>query len=133
MSRRSEKIDALFDFVIDHPEGVTVSQMRAALGMREIKGVIRGLRLVLASEDRNLTATPAGPNQEWLYTIDAQSEAWAANRVGDAESRLETMTAMMQSVVRATDGRTMVGRKSRKMEVTFRHLQEDLGLLTVES
>lgn len=131
----AERVDLLFDLLNEHPQGVTLAEIMPAIQVRDkshANRVIRAFRLMFAKEKVNLTATPQGPGEEWLYTLGAEPEVWAANRVGDTESRLETMAAVMQSVVNATDGRTLVGRKARKMEVAFRHLQEDLDSIAAD-
>lgn len=129
-----ERVTQLFDLLMANPEGVTWSDIAAELEIDhgEANRVIRAFRLAFAKDTVNLTATPQGLREEWLYTLDADSEAWAANRIADTESRLETMTAMMQTVVKATNPRTLAGRKARKMEVALRHLQEDLAELVAE-
>jgi hypothetical protein len=42
------------------------------------------------------------------------------------------MQAMLSSIVRATSGRTVEGRKARTMETALRHLVEDLDNLDAE-
>lgn len=69
---------------------------------------------------------------QWRYKLvsnRADVEPWAKNRITDAESRLDTMTAIMKPIVAATDGRTKDGRIAREMYLTFRQLKERLEFL----
>lgn len=134
MKVTDQRVTQLFDLLMEHPEGITWPEISKKLGIDhgETNHVIRAFRLTFGTDTVNLTATPQGARAKWLYTLDAKSEAWAENRIGDAEARLETMAAMMKSVVNATNPRTLAGRKARKMEIAFRHLQEDLAELVAE-
>jgi hypothetical protein len=129
-----QRVTQLFDFITDHPEGVTWEDIsdHLLIDHGQTNRVIRAFRLEFANQSVNLTASPQGSLDKWLYTLDASSEAWAENRIADAESRLETMAAMMKTVVNATNPRSLAGRKARKMEVAFRHLQENLAELVLD-
>jgi len=134
-TRREMRRDDLFLLAVAEPNGITVDDMMQHLGCnhRDVNQAIRDLRAFLGdTDDLNFPCDPQGQGERWLYRLVGNYDdvrAWAANRVGDAESRLRTMQAMLASIVRATDGRTVAGRRARIMETALRHLVEDLDLM----
>ena len=129
---RETRRDNLFDLVVASPDGVTVSQMMAEMDLtKKQAGVaIRDLRLFLGEYDGvNLPCVPQKPGEEWVYhlagTLDDVRE-WAISRINDTVSRLLTMDAVMSSIVEATDGRSLEGRKARIIERSLARLLEDI-------
>lgn len=137
---REEELAALLDLVVAHPEGVTRSQIGDAIGNHHTYRtwvVVHGFRLLFGDDDTiNLVCVPNGRGQPWLYKLtgtfdgDEGVENWALNRLGDAESRLETMAAMLASVRRNVDGRTVPGRKARIMARAIDRAREDIAELS---
>ena len=129
----SERIDALFDLLMDRPDGVTIDEIVEELRLPDhssARHVIREFRLVFGESDVNLVANPQGKGKRWNYSLVGTPEAaqqWAHNRIRDAETRLQTMAAVARSIVNATDGRTVDGRKARLMESTLTYLSTQLG------
>jgi hypothetical protein len=133
MTARSERRDHLFDLLVASPLGVTIIDIRDELGstLSQARRAVQDLRRFLGDfDDVNVPAVSQGYNQRWLYTlVQGMTDAtrwWTANRIVDTASRLVTMHAVAASIVRATDGRTIEGRKARMIEVGLRHLIEDL-------
>jgi len=137
MSAREERRDSLFDLLVAMPEGVTVNEIGATLSIPlwRVNEVIRDLRLLLGdTDDINLVCTPQGQQERWNYALVGNLDGareWTANRVGDTASRIRTMQAVMRSVVSASDGRTLDGKRARVIERSLRRLIEDLDDLTV--
>lgn len=126
-------VDDLFDFAMNHLEGFTREQACAELdiSVETFRSAVRQLRTTLAP-DWALPCAPGGHREQWVYRLSFAMDdcaPWARNRLADAQSRLATMLAMTQTLVRATDGRTRDGRIAREMNVTFRHLRERIDLL----
>lgn len=125
--------DALYDLLVANPTGITVDDMMDLLDVsyETARKTIRDLRRFLGDDDEiNVPCTPNGMNERWLYTLEAtleNSQEWISNRLGDAESRLETMAAMTASLVRSTDGRSIEGKKARILDRAFRRAAEDLA------
>jgi hypothetical protein len=139
MSVRETRRDELWDYLVNHPEGANINQMMVALGFRynEVRAAIFDLRNFLGDYDSiNVPCDPAGHRSQWIYrivgTLD-EVRGWSSNRVRDAETRVRTMQAMLTSIVRATNARTVEGRKARTMETALRHLVEDLDNLAADS
>lgn len=137
MTRRTERVTALFDILAGSPEGLTVDDMAAALGVSHhlTSDAIRELRLLLGDTDEiNLICDPQGSRERWLYRLVGNldgSRRWVANRLGDTESRLRTMQSIADSLVSATDGRTLDGRRARLIRKALVRLVEDLDELVV--
>lgn len=133
MTARETHRDDLFDLAVNTPAGFTVDEARRRLRLThpQVNKAIHDLRRFLADEADtiNLTCDPQGQGERWLYrlvgTLD-EVRNWTRNRVRDSESRVRTMQAMMASIVTATSGRTVEGKKARVMERAFRRLVEDL-------
>lgn len=138
MTARDERALALFELVKACPDGVTVDEIADHLDVpyKEANDVIRHLRRHLGRLDSIwLIATPQGKGERWLYSLSGISMLdaadpdgrWIANRVRDAETRIEIMLSMMDAAVRGTNGRTVEGRKSRVMQRAFTRLREDFA------
>jgi len=132
---RELRRDALFDILVANPQGLDVDDMcdELALSYPQVKTAISDLRLFLGDVDSiNLPCDPTPNCGRWLYrlvgTLD-DVRPWVTNRIGDSESRIRTMTAMLSSIVSATDGRSIQGRKARIMERQLRRLVEDLDAM----
>ena len=130
----TKHIDRLFDYATDRPEGFTKSEACEALDMNsaQFNAAVNGLRRILNDGTVTLTCTPNGHRAEWRYqmvaTLDGL-EPWVENRLGDAETRFETMLALLTPIVAGTDGRTKNGRRSREMLMAVRQLKERLEFL----
>lgn len=135
--KTKERVNLLFDYSAVHLGGWTISQAAADLGWdpQTMPRVIRALRLELGDSDINLTCTPQGKGEQWSYCLVGSfdhSEQWIQNRLLDAEARLETIHAMLRPAVRATSGRSEMGRKVRLFERAVRHLHEDLSVFNMD-
>lgn len=130
---RDARRDELFDLAVASSDGFTVDDVIARYGWRhdQVNEAVRDLRRFLGDvgDTINLPCDPQGKGERWVYRLvgDLDSvRAWAANRVIDAESRVRTMEAVLSSMVAATDGRTIAGRKARIMQRALHRLVEDL-------
>lgn len=134
--RRRRQLDdeagLLYDFAVDHPRGFIYEDAKDKFGWhysRFIK-VVRHLRQILSADEITLTATPQGQHERWLYMLVGTYDAarpWATNRVGDLETRLDTIHGVANTLTNATDGRSVEGKKARLIERTIRHLMENLN------
>ncbi len=127
----TELMDKLFDYLADRPDGATMDEIAAVLDVthRKAKRVVRELRLFLGGDSINLTADPQGSGEPWLYRLVGDvdnARAWVANQWRHAESRLETMIAFTESLLNATDGRSLEGRKARVLNRHLVRAKEDL-------
>lgn len=134
-SARIIRRDALYDLLVANPDGITVDDMMELIDCtyESARLAIRDLRLFLGDDDEiNVICTPDEYRGRWLYTLEAtleKSQEWISYRLSDAESRLETMGAVMASIVQSTSGRTIDGKKARIIERAFRRALEDLAEL----
>lgn len=130
--RMAEKISRLFDYAVAHPDGFTRYDVQSDLGWphKTFLEVSRALRKLFSDDTITLKCEPDGLRKAWRYKlIGAPDElrVWSANRTGDLETRLETMQAMATSMVNASDGRTIEGRKARAIHRYLTRLLEDLS------
>lgn len=136
---RKQRRDNLFDLAVAAPDGFTVENAMDVLGLThpQANTAIRDLRRFLgeSGDTINLPADPQSKGDRWLYRLVGslnEVRGWVMNRVRDTESRLRTMQAMMSSIVAATDGRSIEGRKARVMDKALRRLVEDLDELAAD-
>jgi len=136
MTRRklSETVALLFDFAASKPDGFTLPEASVALDVdeRQMPRFVNALRREFAEGDINLVCDPNGKNEKWVYRLVGRPEdaqAWHSNRIGDMESRLETLQSVAHSMVNATDGRSIAGRKARLIDRALSRLIEDLAVL----
>lgn len=134
MTARDDRRDLLFDMLVASPKGTDYDEIIATFGWWYPDAVraVHDLRLVLSDtgDDITVTLTPQGKGERWLIRLEGTVDGarpWVTNRILDSESRMATMHAVLRPLVQATDGRTMEGRKVRRMERGLRHLIEDLG------
>jgi hypothetical protein len=131
--RMAEKMGRLFDYAASQPEGFTYRDVETELGWQrpEFIKVARRLRLLLGNDDNiNLVCDSQGRHQPWRYRLVGnfdQSRDWSRNRVDDAEARMQTISAVLDSIVRATDGRGRDGRRARIMQRAVIRAREDLA------
>jgi len=126
----------VFDQLVAHPDGMTVPDFCEELSLprRTIYKGIRDARMILAEDDTLfILSDPQGAREPWLYrlvdgamVIDASESGWVSNRIGDAQTRVQTIYAGMRVAARATDGRTRDGRKARVLARACGRLVEDL-------
>lgn len=129
--RRSERTDVLLGYAQDHPLW-TAGQAARDLGwsLQLTHRAIRWVRLRLRDDEINLIANPQGHREPWLYQLVGTMPAaspWAVSRLGDTESRLVTMRAVVTSIRQATDARSRDGRRARVFERHFTRALEDLA------
>lgn len=129
---RKQRRDDLWDMLVSNPLGITVEDMMASGGWshHQANVAIHDLRTFLGTMDSiNLPCEPQGGGERWVYRLVGSLDevrGWVSNRVGDADTRLRTMQSMMASIVSATNGRTIEGRKARLMDKALSRLIEDL-------
>ena len=135
-SKTETRRDLLFDHLMEH-EWSTWPTMAEAIGVTsraEVYQVVRELRLFLADfPSFTVCATPQPDGEPWRYSLATnmdQAAPWVENRLGDTESRLETIEAVTRSLVGITDGRSTEGKKSRLIHKVIERLVEDLAELS---
>ncbi|MDQ3307570.1 MAG: hypothetical protein M3499_04315 [Actinomycetota bacterium] len=132
-NRKTEDAGRLYDFAVRHPDGFTYVDVGRDFGWSRVYfyAVVRVVRSVFAGDAIALVCTPPTTGSEpWLYELVSTYDAarpWAVNRIGDMESRLDTVHGVASSLTNATDGRTMEGRKVRKIESTVGYLLRELA------
>ena len=132
MSKATDDAGLLFDLAAVSPAGFSRADVEGKYGWSSthFREVVHALRGLLAGDSINLVCAPAGHCQPWTYRLVGtwtDARPWAANRLGDLTTRLDTIHDVALSLVHATDGRTAEGRSSRLIERTTRHLIEDLS------
>lgn len=138
--RASRMVD-LLELLGNDPDGITVDQIAAGLATdyNTARRTIHDLRVWLGDTGQVfLVCLPQGGNDRWLYRLtdgaqlatEGTPEAWwVKNRVDDAQTRVATVAAGLQVAVRMTDGRSLVGRRARRMALSLNRLVEDLALI----
>lgn len=134
--RRVEQLNRLFDLFAQHPDGMTLRQLGAALNVSRgvIQARIRELRQMFADDDYNivgnLPATPRAPYVFQLVRVGEDTRWWHNHQMQHLESRLKTITAVAESVTHMTDGRSIEGKKARKIHRTLEYLEKELQDIT---
>jgi hypothetical protein len=136
--KRADRIDNLFDYLADHPEGVTKHAIASDQEMppARVSSLVQGLRDLLADVDTiNVTceSDPADPHGPWRYRLAgkmADFTIWHANRIGDIERRVRTLLGTVTSIANGADMASVDGRKARVMRKGFARLVEDLDDIT---
>jgi hypothetical protein len=133
----------VYDLLADAPEGLTKYDMAAKLSMPipAISRAIRSARETLGEDDTLfILCEPQGSREPWLYRlvdgstlIDFAESAWVPNRVRDAQSRVSMIALAMAIASRATDGRSIDGRKARAMTRQLGRLVEDLEEIDLDA
>lgn len=137
MGRREDRRDRLFDLLMDEPDGITIPHMMAELvaSYSQVRNAIRDLRVFLGTMDQiNLVCEPTTFRDRWEYRLVGNADDarfWQANRLNDAEGRLETIRSVAQSVARGTPANTPVGRRARRMYRSLDYLMAELADIEV--
>jgi len=90
----------------------------------------RAVRRILASDSINLITISQGFGKARLYHLVGTLEKagpWVAERMRGLESQLETVLAVSNSLVVASDGRTIAGKKARLTQKHVTRLLEDFA------
>lgn len=124
---RSRRVDQLFDLLADAPLPMTAVQMKDALGCerRMLQQAVHDLRIMLGDDDSiNLVATRNGRGP-WLYELTGNVDVarpWRADQYLHLTTRARTSQAIVASLQRATDGRTLEGRSARLWNRTLTYV-----------
>lgn len=132
--KRDELAGNLYDYAVNQPEGFTKDDACETLDIRadEFNDAVQALRDTLGDDEITLICEPQGPRQQWRYWLTGRFEDarwWVTNRIKDLERRLMTVEHLAASLVKATDGRTLIGRKARHVHLSVKHLREQLELM----
>lgn len=128
-----EHAGALFDFAVGRGDlGFTHLDAQAALGWerKQFADACRKLRAILKGEPANLVCSQQELRAPWVYRLTAEqghSREWQANRLMDAETRLETIENVAASLVKATDAHSLEGRRARIIQRGVSRTLEDLA------
>ena len=125
----------LFDFAVVHPDGFTNQEAMDEFGWTRSRftRIARQVRLILADDTITLTCDPEGQRERWRYRLVGtyhDSRGWSSNRLRDLEARLETIQAFAASIVNATDGRRVDGRKAKLILAVVGALREQLVVMS---
>lgn len=129
------RVDDLFDLLANAPNGMRLPDISEALELTkdETTRTIRALRMAFSNDTVNLVCEPNGQGEYWTYQLVGRPEdqrSWVAWRMLNVETQLETIKAVTDSAIVASDGRTLEGRKARYINMNIRHLLEQLELMT---
>ena len=138
MSVSQRRAGDLYDFAVSRPEGFTAPEAEDNFGWdhRTFSNAVRTLRLTFADDSINLVCDAQGTREAWLYRLVGtydEASGWSANALRHAEARLETIEAVAQSVVAATDGRTTDGKRARLIYTTVHFLRDSLNVMSGSS
>jgi hypothetical protein len=130
-SGQNDSIGLLFDFAVANPDGFTIDEACDSLAWSrpQFGLMVRKLRLILGSDEINLICEPTGTLGPWTYRLVGNyddARVWVTNRIDDLTSRLETIHSIAASAMKAADGRSVQGRKARKIESTISYLLREL-------
>jgi hypothetical protein len=122
----------LFDYCVLNG-GFTVDVAGRDLGWSpsQTNLAIRALREDFATGSINLICEPAGTGR-WHYRLVGdleQAKPWITNRVNDMRTRIRTIGNIAKSMVQATDGRSLEGRRARLIAKTLEALEAQLDAL----
>lgn len=126
-----DRAGLLFDYAVTHPDGFTNEQASADLDwtLHVFNEAARALRLILGDDTITLVCDPTGPRERWRYRLVGNytdARGWSSNRLRDMEARLETIQAVAATIVHATDGRKLDGRRARLILAVVGALREQL-------
>lgn len=129
--------EALYDYAVSQPEGFTNVDFMAEhnVTLDEFNRAVNKLRSILATDTITLICDPGDARSPWIYRLVGQVDEgspWVQNRLRDAESRFTTMSHVAATLVNATDGRSLDGRRARLMQKALTRLKEDLDEIAVE-
>jgi hypothetical protein len=134
--KKDDLAGMIYDALADAPGGMSIYDIaeRVNMPVYACRKAMRSTRLTLAEGDTLFViAEPQGPREPWLYQlvdgktlVDAEHSGWTTNRIGDAQSRVHLLSEAMGVAARATDGRSIPGRKARVMAKALHRLDEDL-------
>jgi len=135
MTKAHDRALELFELLVDNPDGVTKPEIDAHLGCSAKAGrsAIRALRNELSDGDTINVITNPTPRGDgpYVYTLVGsftdEARAWFGASSKQIDTRLDLMLWVSQSLAKATDGRTVEGRKARIRVKAFARLIEDLA------
>lgn len=127
MARRYDLEDLagqFYDLLVAEPDGLDKHQIASKLGVpvRVVVPILRKLRLILGGGDSiNIPWRSEGRRRIYFLTGQIeQGQQWQAARISKKLADLEVDLAWWRSMVEATDGRTVDGKKAR---LALRHQQ----------
>jgi len=128
----ADRATDLFDFAVKKPKGFVYEDVDSAFGWTKptFFATVRHLRGRLAEDEINLVCKPRGMCETWLYSLVATREdakRWNLNRLDDMVARITTFASVAESIVRATSGRTIEGKKARVLHRYALRVIEDLA------
>jgi len=131
---RHELAGVIYDYAVAHPEGFEKLQACEDLGVRpdEFQKAVQVLRDICADDEITLICDPQSKWEGWRYRLTGrfdEARGWITNRIKDLERRLLTVEHLAASLVKATDGRSLIGRKARHIHLSVKHLREQLELM----
>lgn len=133
----------LFGLLSNSPDGLTREDVCESEDWDGFKfhQAVQWLRDNLATGDTiSVIAEPQGHRRPWRYrlvggtqVIDGEADQWVRNRWGDIDRRLKTLMSVLAVAVRATDGRSTLGRKARVLQMHLTRAWEDIQLVNETS
>lgn len=142
MTRRRD-IDDLAGEIVDvlpqHPQkGISNDQLIQKLdcSKRQFDRAIHRARQILEDDKINIVCHPNGLRRPWLYVliqgekiVNPEHSIWMYSRLGDLHTRERTISAVAQTAVNDTDGRTKTGKCARLIANHLKHGIEQQELI----
>jgi len=132
----------LFDMLANGDKTSAEILKTTGWGYGTFMATVQRLRDTLANDGDviSVVAEPQGTRQDrrgakpYLYRlvagqtiIDPEHSKWVANRIDDSERRLKTIAAVLDVTVKATDGRTALGKKAVRFHRHVTRALEDIS------
>lgn len=132
MGQTSARAGELFDYAVTKPNGFEKRQACRELNLKpdQFDRAVRALRSILAGDEINVICNSQGFGQPKRYHLVGdleRAQPWISVRYKALEGQLQTVLNVSSSLVEATDGRTLEGRKARLIHRHIGRLIEDIG------
>lgn len=142
MTRRRDIDDLageIFDVLPRHPKkGISISELMDELecSRHQLDRGIHRARHILEDDKINVVCHPNGLRKPWLYVliqgekiVNPEHSTWMYSRLGDLHTRERTISAVAQTAVNDTDGRTKTGKCARLIANHLKHGIEQQELI----
>lgn len=137
----TNRAGALFDLLADGDQDYETIREATGWSRGQIIKTVQRLRDILAANDDEIQVVcePQGQWEPYVYRLkggkeilDAEKSRWAIGRTLDLDRRGRTLEAVLSVAVRATDGRTLPGKKARIWHLHIKRAREEVALMEPE-
>jgi hypothetical protein len=140
-SKHDERAEVLFDLLADGDHTYESIGEKTGWSRNQILKAVQRLRDILAvnGDVISVVCEPQGQYEPYAYRLkggkeilDAEKTRWAINRTKDLDRRGRTFENVLAVAVKATDGRTLVGKKARIWHLHIKRAREEVALMEPE-